>query len=145
LKIIAGIKMFPPEQQVVMVRAIDQADETWSETRVLDDARTRQSALRTHLQGIEQERAARMGTLQERIATTRAEGKALCDDIDARIAELAGKREQALVQTTHSVSELEAQMQRLEADTDQARRGITTAINALSSLLTFFKGEKPSG
>ena len=31
LKIIAGLTMFPREQQILMVRAMDAADETWSE------------------------------------------------------------------------------------------------------------------
>jgi hypothetical protein len=140
LKIIAGLTMFPPEQQLVMVRAMDQADETWSESLVLEDAHARQAALQTHLQRIEDERGMRLHRLQQRIAATRAEGQSLCDDIDTRIAELQAKRQEVVVETTAAVTELEGHIHALEADTDRARRGITHVIGALSNLIPFFRG-----
>jgi hypothetical protein len=144
LRIIAGLTMFPPEQQVVMVRAMDQADETWAEPSVLEDARTRQAALRSHLQRIEGERALRIQQLREQIAATQAEGKSLCDDIDARIAELMARREEAVVHKTAAVAELEGHIQRVEGDADRARNGISHVIGALGGLLNFF-GASPDG
>jgi hypothetical protein len=142
LKVIAGLKMFPPEQQLVMVRAMDQADESWSEPAVLEDARVRQSALRSHLQRIEGDRAERLKALQQKIADTRAEGKSLVGDIDARIAELQTKREAAVVHATEAVTQLEGKITELEAEAERARRGVSQVINALSGLMTFLTGGK---
>jgi hypothetical protein len=144
LRIIAGLTMFPAEQQVVMVRAMDQADETWAEPAVIEDARTRQAALHSHVQRIEGERAFRIQQLKEQIAATQAEGKSLCDDIDARIAELMARREEAVMHKTSAVAELEGHIQRVDADAERARAGIGHVIGALSGLLTFF-GAAPGG
>jgi hypothetical protein len=147
LKIIAGLSMFPREQQVVMVRAMDSADEAWSEREVLDDARRRQSALRSHIQTIEAEKAARLQSVAERAAQTQAEGKRRLDDIDQQIAELQKLRQEAVAVSTTVLAELEHERQRTEDVAERARRGITAVVNALSELITFFTGgeARPAG
>ncbi|MCG8422756.1 MAG: hypothetical protein MJE77_32985 [Proteobacteria bacterium] len=138
LKLIAGLSMFPPEQQVIMVRAMDSADETWSETEVLADARARQSALRSHLQVLEDERNHQLESIDARIDNTRQTGAQVLDEIDRQIQELQSQREAAIAETTHAVDELEQQKREVETHAEHARHGITHVINALSSLLGFF-------
>lgn len=140
LKLISGLSMFPPEQQVVMLRAMDAADEGWSEPEVLEDARTRQSVLRRHLQALEEERDARMGCLEEEINSTQTEGTSIVAEIDRQIADLQQKRQMALVDSTKAVNALQQKQVELEAEAEGARRGVTHVINALSQLITFFTG-----
>src|SRR5262249_38133530 len=137
-RMIAGLSMFPPEQQVVMVRAMDQADDTWSEDQVLDDARRRQSVLRGHLQSVEEERAARIQALDAQIQSTQGQGRQLLEDLDRRIGELQIQREAAIADATAAVAQLEQQKKALEDQAEQSRRGITHVINALSGLMGFF-------
>lgn len=138
LRIIAGLSMFPAEQQVVMVRAMDQADDTWSEEQVLDDARKRQSALRSHLTSVEHERGARIQQLDALIQNAQSQGKQLMEEIDRQIADLQIQREAAIADTTTTVSDLEHQKKSVEEQAEHARRGITHVINALSGLMGFF-------
>jgi len=140
LKIIAGLAMFPREQQVVMVRAMDSADEGWSEREVLDDARRRQSALRSHVQTIEAEKTQRLQSVAQRIEQTQARGQRRLDDIDQQIAELQKLRQEAVAVTTTALAELEQERRQTEEVSERARRGITAVVNALSELITFFTG-----
>lgn len=138
LKIIAGLSMFPSEQQIVMVRAMDQADDTWSEDQVLDDARKRQSALRSHLTSVEHERGARIQQLDALIQNAQSQGKQLMEEIDRQIADLQIQREAAIADATATVTDLEHQKKGVEEQAEHARRGITHVINALSGLMGFF-------
>jgi DNA repair exonuclease SbcCD ATPase subunit len=132
--------MFPKEQQVLMVRAMDAADETWSEKDVLADARRRQSALRSHLQEIETERSQKLQSVAARVEKAQAEGKRRLDEIDSQIAEFQKLRQEAVAATTSALTEFELAKKQTEEAAEKARRGITTVINALSDLITFFTG-----
>jgi hypothetical protein len=140
LKIIAGLTMFPREQQVLMVRAMDSADETWSEKDVLTDARRRQSVLRSHLQEIETERSQKLQAVAARMEKSQADGKRRLDEIDSQIAELQKLRQEAVAAATSAMNEFELAKKQTEEAAEKARRGITTVINALSDLITFFTG-----
>lgn len=140
LKIIAGLNMFPRDQQVVMVRAMDSADDSWSEQEVLQDARRRQGALRSHLQSIDTEKNQKLQSVSTRVAKSQADGKRRLDDIDQQIAELQKLREEAVATATSELSALELEKKQAEEAAEKARRGITTVINALSELITFFTG-----
>jgi hypothetical protein len=140
LKIITGLAMFSREQQVVMVRAMDGADDTWSEDQVLQDARRRQAALRNHLQSIDSEKNQKLQAVTARTAKSQSDGKRRLDDIDQQIAELQKLREEAVATATSELNALELEKKQTEEAAEKARRGITTVINALSELITFFTG-----
>jgi len=138
LKLVAGLSMFPPEQQVVMVRAMDAADDTWDEAAVLEDARKRQSALRRHLDAIGQERGARLASLDHEITATDTQSRAEIQRIDAEIAELQQRRQQVVATASEATSELRQRQREVEQSAEAAIRGITHVINAFSQLMTFF-------
>ena len=140
LKIIAGLTMFPREQQILMVRAMDAADETWSEKDVMSDARRRQSVLRSHLQAIDSERRTKVETIAARVEKTQADQKRRLDDIDGQISELQKVRQEAVATTASALAEFEMERKQTEEGAEKARRGITASINALSDLITFFTG-----
>jgi hypothetical protein len=140
LKIIAGLTMFPREQQILMVRAMDAADETWSEKDVMSDARRRQSVLRSHLQAIDSERRTKVETIAARVEKTQADQKRRLDDIDGQISELQKLRQEAVATTASALAEFEMDRKQTEEGAEKARRGITASINALSDLITFFTG-----
>ena len=140
LKIIAGLSMFPREHQVLMVRAMDAADETWSEKDVLGDARRRQSVLRSHLQAIETERKQKLETVAARVEKAQTDGKRRLDDIDGQISELQKLRQEAVSATASAMAEFELERKQTEDSAEKARRVITTDINAFSDLITFFTG-----
>jgi tRNA(Ile)-lysidine synthase TilS/MesJ len=138
LKLIAGLAMFPLEQQRLMLRAMDAADDSWAEGAVLEDARIRQNVLRRHLKSVDEERQAAVTRLRQALESKRAEGQSLVDEIDRQIAALQQKREQAIALTSTAVANLEQEERLLESSVEQSRRGITQVINALSQLMTFF-------
>jgi hypothetical protein len=140
LKLIAGLSMFPAQQQVLMLRAMDAADDTWSEAEVLEDARRRQSVLRRHLQIMDNERNSRLTAINQRIEETRTEGQKLIQQIDEQLAQLQKERETAVIGVTNAVGDLEQEKKSLEATAENASRGITQVINSLSQLITFFSG-----
>jgi len=143
LKLIAGLAMFPKEQQVVMLRAMDAADDAWSEREVLEDARRRQASLRNHVQAIEAEKQERLQRVAANAEAANAESQRALADIDRQMNELQQLREQTIARATTELSELEHQRKSVEESAERARRGITSVINAFSELITFFTGTDP--
>lgn len=144
LKLIGGLSMFPREQQVVMLKAMDAADDTWTEEDVLCDARNRQSALRNHLKRIDAEKDEFLGLLDAEISDKKTAGDKVIADIDAEIANLHDQREAAIVEMTNSTKNLQHQKAELIDSTKSARRGLTEEINAFSNLISFFNATNSS-
>jgi hypothetical protein len=140
LKIISSLSMFPREQQALMVRAMDAADDAWSEKEVLGDARRRQSILRSHLQAIDTERKEKLDAVAARIDAAQADGKRRLEDIDGQISELQKLRQEAVAATASALTEFEMEKKQTEEAAEKARRSITAGVNALSDLITFFTG-----
>lgn len=145
LKMITGLAAFPPEQQRAMVQALDAADPSWSEGQVLTDARARQTALRSHLRAIEQEKSARGAGLASRMKDVEKSGLTNLNEIDKQIAELTQLREQQVASTASQVAKLEEQAQKLATASEAARHTMTDEINRLSGLMTFFTGGGSAG
>jgi hypothetical protein len=140
MKMLAGLAMFPPEQQLAMVRALDAADESWTEQGVLADARDRQQALRLHTDRIEREHARRATALGERGKADQARSDAVIADIDKQIAELQRLRQQALQETANAMAALDGARRDLDHALDQARKGSAQVATRLSELIAFFAG-----
>ena len=143
LKLVTGIAMFSRDQQLAMVRAMDIADDTWSEAAVVEDARRRQEVLRGHLQGLARERATRLDGLQQDVAQAKQSGEAIFAELDQRIALLHQRREQEAQATANAIAQLEQQKRELEQRELLARQGIAQVIQALAGLLAFL-GAAPS-
>lgn len=137
LKLVAGLSMFPREQQVAMVRAMDAADDSWAEGEVIKDAKQRQSVLRDHLKSIANERAKQVQTIASEIQNARSGGEAILAELDKRIAELYARREQEAATTASEIAKLEQKQRELEAQEVRARQGIAQVIQALGGLLSF--------
>jgi hypothetical protein len=137
IKVIAGIAMFPKEQQLALVRAMDAADDSWSEAEVVADARRRQAILRGHLTELARERSTRSAALDQEITQVKQNGDAILSELDRRIAELHARREQEAQATTNAVAQLDQQQRELEARELRARQGSAQVIQALASLLMF--------
>lgn len=139
-KMLQGLAQFPPAQQLAMVRALDAADDTWSEAMVLTDARARQAALRAHLLKIEQARASRVAAIEQESRAAQATRAAQLTEIDGQIAELTRLREQAVAEAAQTLAGLEQQKQSVELGADAARRRLDEAIARFGALLGFFGG-----
>ena len=145
IKVVAGIAMFPKDQQLALVRAMDAADDTWSETEVVRDARQRQDILRAHLNEVARERAQRHAALDREITQTKESGDAVLAELDRRISELQARREQEAQTTAQAVAKLEQQQRDLESRELRARQGSSQVIQALGGLLTFLGAPPPAG
>jgi hypothetical protein len=137
IKLIAGLSMFPREQQLAMVRAMDQADDSWAEPDVVQDARKRQGLLRAHLTKVAQYRAERSAEIATAIETTNQNGRAVLAELDQRIAALYARREQEAAETAAAISKFEQQQKELDAREARARQGTAQVIQALGGLLSF--------
>ncbi len=144
LKLIAGLAMFPPEQQVVMVRAMDTADDSWTEETVLEDARSRQSLLRSHLDAIASDKANQVNTLEAEITAAQNEGTGMVQDLERQITELQAKLAETVALTTEQISMLRQNITAVQDNAAHAQKGISLVVNALSGLITFFSGGRPS-
>jgi len=144
LRLIAALAMVPKPQQAVMLRALDAADDTWSERELLEDARQRQATLRGHLQSIDAERHERLQRVAANAEAAQAESRRAIEAIDRALGELQLRREQTIARVTAELSELEQQRQHIEAAALRARRGITMVIDAFGALITFFIGDEPT-
>jgi hypothetical protein len=145
LKLIAGISMFPKEQQLAMVRAMDLADDTWTEAAVVADARRRQGILREHLNNVAAERTQRTTALDQDIAQTRQSGEAVLAELDQRIAVLNARREQEAQTTASAIAQLEQQKHELEQQERRSCQGTAQVIQALAGLLSFLGAAPASG
>jgi hypothetical protein len=143
LKLLGGLAMFPREQQLTMIRAMDAADETWDEKSVVADARVRQEALRSHMRRMTEERMAQAQALQAEIEGAKQAGAAVLAEIDKRIQELYQRREQEAAATTETVSKLGMLDQQLRQQEDGSRRGIAKVVDVLGGLIGFFEGGGP--
>ena len=137
IKLIAGLSMFPKEQQIAMFRAMDAADETWSEDAVGADARRRVQVLREHLDALSAERQQLLDGLGTDIARTKEGGAAVIAELDRQIAELYARREQEATQTAAAVARLEQQQLNVRQMEATARQGISAVIHSLSGLMSF--------
>ena len=138
LKIIAGLSMFPREQQLMMVRAMDAADDSWTEQEVLNDATTRYQVLEQHLLAIAAEREANARAIDQQIQQTQEGGRAVLQEIDGQIASLYARREKEAAETTTVLAQLDGQKQELLRQDERARQGIQQVLQALTGLITFF-------
>lgn len=143
LRMLAGLSMFPPEQQRVMLRAMDQADPTWSEEEMLMDAHQRLAALRQHLERLEGERQASLTSLEESISKAKASGDSMVAEIDAQIAELQKLRNDALAETATAVSGLEGQKREADTVAAEARARLDGIRQSLEGLVSFLSGGAP--
>jgi hypothetical protein len=144
LKMIGGLAAFPPEQQRAMVQALDAADPSWSEPQVLEDARSRQGALRSHLRAIEQDKTARVAAINTKQKQVEETGLGTLNEIDKQLAELQALRQQQVASTASQVQRLEDESGTLATSGEAARHSITDEINRLSGLMTFFTGAGPT-
>jgi hypothetical protein len=144
IKLVTGLAMFPREQQLTMVRAMDAADDSWSEDAVVSDARRRVQALRAHLDALGQEREDWLSQLSGQIQKTRESGAAVTAELDRQIAELYQRREREAAETATGIARLEQQQADVRQQEARARQGIAAVIQALTGLLGFLGAPQPS-
>jgi hypothetical protein len=137
VKLIAGLAMFPKEQQLTMVRAMDAADESWSEDAVVADARQRVQVLRSHLDNLAQERERSLAAIAAEVQRTQEGGAAVAAELDKQIAELHARRDREAADTATAVARLEQEQLNVRQHEARARQGIAAVIQSLSGLLTF--------
>lgn len=145
IKLVAGLAMFPREQQLTMVRAMDAADDAWSEDKVAADARRRVQVLRAHLDALGQEREQALASLSSEIQHVREGGAAVTAEIDRQIAELYQRREREAAETATAIARLEQQQTDVRQQEARARQGIAAVIQALTGLLGFLGAPQQHG
>ena len=143
LKMLAGLAMFPREQQRYMIQAMDAADPTWTEQSVLLDAQARVAALQAHLQSVGQDKTAKQKALMDRMGQTQAKGNEVLSEIDKQINELQKMREEALKETTLEIDRLTSEGRQLEEQARNASAGISQVIGSLNNLMAFLSGSQP--
>jgi hypothetical protein len=135
LKIIAGLQMFPREHQVLMIQAMDAADDTWSQGEVIADARRRHALLKQHLDQLAAKRKDELAVLQATIVARTQQGNDALAAIDRKIAELHAQREQSATATASELNLLQQEALSVESRETQARKGIEEVMATLNSLV----------
>lgn len=138
VKMLTGLAQFPYAQQLAMLRALDAADDSWSETEVTEDAQRRQATLEAHLTRIEQARQGRLVELQQQAATAQENRVATLAEVDRQIAEMMKLREDAITECAQSVAELDREKRELEMAAADARNRTLAAAQQLGQLIAFF-------
>lgn len=140
LKMLASLATFPPEQQKVMVQAMDAADPTWSEQGVMEDAQKRIQVLQQHQQRLVQEKELRQQGLSKQMENLHKQGNEVVAEIDKQIAELQKMRMEAMTETTQQLDQLKLESRDLEEKTVKAQHGIHQVINTLHQMVVFLGG-----
>jgi len=143
LKMLAGLAAFPPAQQLAMLRAMDAADDTWSEAEVSADAERRQKALEAHLSRIEQTRQGRASALDQQAAGAQESRVATLAEIDRQIAELMKLREDAITECAQQVAAVDREKRELDLAAMEARNRTLAAAQQLGQLGAFFTAGGP--
>jgi hypothetical protein len=138
VKMLAGLAQFPHPQQLAMLRALDAADDSWSETEVTQDAQNRQAALEAHLTRIEQTRQGRLLALDQQAATAQETRVATLAEIDRQIADLMKLREDAITECANAAAGVDREKRELEMAAMDARNRTLAAAQQLGQLVAFF-------
>jgi hypothetical protein len=143
VKMLAGLGQFPHSQQLAMLRALDAADDTWSEAEVTEDAQRRQATLEAHLTRIDQTRQGRLLALDQQAATTQETRVATLAEIDKQIAEMMKLREDAITECANTVAGIDREKRELEMAAMDARNRTLAAAQQLGQLVAFFTAGGP--
>jgi len=143
VKMLAGLAQFPHPQQLAMLRALDAADDSWSESEVTQDAQSRQATLEAHLTRIEQTRQGRLLALDQQGAVAQETRVATLAEIDRQIAELMKLREDAITECANSMASVDREKRELEMATMDARNRTLAAAQQLGQLVAFFSAGGP--
>lgn len=138
VKMLAGLAQFPYAQQLAMLRALDAADDTWSEAEVTEDATRRQQTLEAHLTRIEQTRQGRVAALDQQAATAQQTRVDTLAEIDRQIAELMKLREDAITECANAVAGVDREKRELDMAAADARNRTLAAAQMLGQLVAFF-------
>ncbi|MSP74029.1 MAG: hypothetical protein EXR76_18005 [Myxococcales bacterium] len=143
LKMLVGLAQFPGPQQLAMLRALDAADDTWSEADVAADAEARRAALDVHLKRVEQARTLRVADLDVRHSRAQEARIRRLEEIDQDTALLMKQREVAITTCAEEAAAVERERRELELLVEQARSRMREGSTQLASLLGFFNGGPP--
>jgi hypothetical protein len=143
VKMLAGLAQFPHPQQLAMLRALDAADDTWSETEVAQDAQNRQATLEAHLTRIEQTRQGRILALDQQAASAQETRVATLAEIDRQIADLMKLREEAITDCASAMAGVDREKRELELAAMDARNRTLAAAQQLGQLVAFFSAGGP--
>lgn len=138
VKMLVGLGQFPYAQQLAMLRALDAADDSWSEAEVTDDAQRRQQALEAHLTRIEQARQGRIVALDQQAAAAQESRVATLAEVDRQIAEMMKLREDAITECAQAVAAFDREKRELEMAASDARNRTLAAAQQLGQLMAFF-------
>lgn len=138
LKMLVGLASFPATQQLAMLRALDAADDAWSEAEVTEDAKRRAAVLEAHLSRVEQSRQGRLAALDNRSASLQAERVSSLAEVDRQIAEMMKLREDLIMECAAATSAIDREKSELEQAAAAARKRTEDAAGQLSQLVAFF-------
>lgn len=144
MKLIAGISMFPLNQQLAMIRAMDAADPSWTEPEIIVDAQKRILVLNEHLSKLELNRNELVSTFDSKIVAAKKDGEEKIKHIDEQIEQLQKQKISTTQEISETVTSLEKQKEELKNSSEITTKGIVKVSNALKQLLKFLStGEPP--
>jgi hypothetical protein len=127
LRLIDGLSAMDPGTRLLAIQAMDAADESWTITDPLDDARNKAQALAMHAELLQLNLQALERDTTERIRQLTGKRDKVVDDIRRQMAELEALLQRETARAAQDMAEKDAQLQ-------AAREHTAARLNSLSAL-----------
>lgn len=137
-KLVEGLNQLDAATKRTAVAAMDAADDSWKIEDVIGDARTKVAALVGYQGDITELEQAIIAEVDTRLNANSTAKAATLKDFDARIAELAVQREQAIAASSAEATTLRATAAAASEAAERERNRINTPITRFGTLITLF-------
>jgi len=128
-----------PEQLLMMVRAMDETDDSWNEKDALEDARRRIEALTRFMVFIDQDVAALTEVENKAYLETKNANDAAIIDLDKQIRALQIQRDQLITANEDAKVQADEAAQGFRGQGDTKKASVQVVIDRYRSLLDFFE------
>ena len=138
IKLRDSLSSFTAEQQLVMLRAMDSADDSWDETTVIADAKRRIIITDEYQRMVSEDEANRVAKINEDCSNHTRGRRVIVEDIDAQIAELQANREKEIAKSEDAVAVAAEQVSHVKNRADGYRASAAAVAAKYKEIINFF-------
>ncbi|MGV3680501.1 MAG: hypothetical protein ACO1PM_12355 [Acidovorax sp.] len=143
LKLMAGLESMPMEVRKQAVRAMDEADDTWTVDDSVLDAQRKVKALAIAKQKIAQQVASALQNADREIAAIQAEEQDKSTQVRKQIAELTALLDRGVARAAQQMADVRAAARTNQEAGDRESARLDAEMNRLGQIVITFSGGSP--
>lgn len=143
LKLMAGLESMPMEVRKQAVRAMDEADDTWTVDDSVLDAQRKVKALAIAKQKIAQQVASALQNADREIAAIQAEEQDKSAQVRKQIAELTALLDRGVARAAQQMADVRAAAKTNQEAGDRESARLDAEMNRLGQIVITFSGGSP--